>query len=114
MFLTLGMIFLLDRARGRRLAEEFLDGEVPLFFSGLMTLLAGLAIVNTHAVWTGWPLAITLFGWLMVIAGLVRLLVPGPAKRLGRAMLARGIGLRLPAGLLALVGAWFVWCGYGG
>jgi hypothetical protein len=110
--IVLGHAILLDPARGRRLASEFMESEAPLFISGLLTLLAGLAIVNTHAVWTGWPVVITLFGWLMVVAGAARLLIPDRMKAVGRAMLARETGLRLPAALNLLLGLWLCWQGY--
>jgi hypothetical protein len=109
---VLGLAFLLDPARGRRLASEFMESEAPLFVSGLLTLLAGLAIVNTHALWTGWPVVITLFGWLMVVAGVARLLIPERMKAIGRAMLARATGLRLPAALNLLLGLWLSARGY--
>ncbi len=45
-----------------------------IFISGIITLPVGLAIVIGHNVWKGWPVIITLFGWLAVIAGAARIL----------------------------------------
>jgi len=49
-----------------------------LFIGGLMTLVAGLAIVLSHNVWSGGvlPVVVTLLGWISLIKGLV-LLWPG-------------------------------------
>ena len=90
-----------------------MEGEAPLFLSGMLTLLAGLAVVNTHNLWTtGWPVVVTLLGWLMVVAGFARLLLPDRMKAIGRAMLARDTGMRLPAALNVILGLWLAWHGY--
>jgi hypothetical protein len=110
---AIGLAFLIDPARGRRLASEFVDGEAPLFLTGMLTLLAGLAIVNTHNVWiAAWQVVVTLFGWLMVVAGFARLLLPDQMKVIGRAMLARDTGVWVPAALNVLLGLWLAWHGY--
>ena len=43
-----------------------------------MTLVAGLAIVLAHNVWSGGvlPIVVTVFGWILLIKGLVLLLLP--------------------------------------
>jgi hypothetical protein len=39
--------------------------------------VAGLAIVRGHNVWTGgWPVVVTIFGWLAILGGLARMLFP--------------------------------------
>jgi hypothetical protein len=49
-----------------------------LFIGGLITLVAGLAIVLSHNVWSGGtlPVTVTLLGWISLIKG-VLLLSPG-------------------------------------
>jgi vacuolar-type H+-ATPase subunit I/STV1 len=44
-----------------------------LFVVGAFTVLVGLAVVLAHNRWSGGPLAIivTLYGWLMLIRGLI-------------------------------------------
>ena len=65
----------------RAMADEFLLSRPLLFLSGFLTLLGGLAIVNTHNIWTGgWPVIITILGWLALIA-LVVALVSGNGSR---------------------------------
>jgi hypothetical protein len=46
--------------------------------SGALRLIGGLAIVLGHDIWTGGalPVAITMFGWLMLISGLILLFAP--------------------------------------
>ena len=87
-FVVIGLAGLVNYERFKKLALEFLDSDGMIFLSGIITLPTGLAIVNTHNVWTaGWPLIITLFGWIAVVAGVIRIALPGPVKPLGRSMI---------------------------
>jgi uncharacterized membrane protein (DUF441 family) len=43
---------------------------------GLITLVIGIAMVVSHNVWTGWPIVITIIGWLSVIKGVCLLFFP--------------------------------------
>lgn len=55
-----------------------LDNPMATFLLGLFTLLAGLAIVLAHNLWSGGPLRVivTLLGWLTLIKGLLFLFLP--------------------------------------
>lgn len=47
------------------------------YLAGLVWFLGGLAIVSLHNRWSaGWPVAITLVGWFLLLGGLFRLLFP--------------------------------------
>jgi hypothetical protein len=49
----------------RAMANDFVASRPLLFLSAFLTLLGGLAVVNTHNVWAGgWPVIITILGWL--------------------------------------------------
>ena len=48
---------------------EALHTGILFYLSGLLSLLAGLAIVNLHNTWcTDWRVIVTVLGWLMTIA----------------------------------------------
>ncbi len=48
-----------------------------IYLSGILTLLAGLAIVRSHNLWVAdWRVIITIFGWIAVPAGIARMLLP--------------------------------------
>ncbi|HYB62079.1 MAG TPA: hypothetical protein VEH50_11455 [Methylomirabilota bacterium] len=48
-----------------------------MFLGGIMTLVAGLAIVLGHNVWSGGvlPVVVTLIGWMTLVKGLIVLLL---------------------------------------
>ena len=54
------------------------SGDAALISTtGMLTFVAGLAIVRVHNRWSGgWPVIVTVLGWLFVLGGLVRILFP--------------------------------------
>ena len=58
-------------------AVKDLKRHTPLmFFSGPLILIVGLALVLVHNVWVGWPILITLTGWLIVLKAITFLFFP--------------------------------------
>src|ERR1700736_1082236 len=59
------------------LAEQVSRDPALIFVSGILLFVAGLAIVRVHDRWTnGWPVLVTVLGWLAVFSGLARMLFP--------------------------------------
>lgn len=55
------------------------DEQIPpvVYLSGVLLFIAGLAIVRVHNRWTrGWPVLVTLLGWLGGLVGLGRMVFP--------------------------------------
>jgi len=104
--LLMGLVVLLNPTRIRTMAREILQGEAFIFLSGIITLPIGLALVNTHNVWTSdWRVLITLFGWGAVAAGVARLAFGGQLKTVGAAMIDNQAALAVPGIFMALLGA---------
>jgi len=113
--LAFGVFVTIYPARIARVGREVLDSDALMLISGAITLPAGLAVVLTHNLWmAGWPVAITLIGWIMVFAGLARLLLPGLLRRVGATMLDKPLLITLPGILMAAVGLYLSWQGYFG
>lgn len=48
-----------------------------IHLNGALLFIGGLAIARAHNVWVrGWPVTITLAGWLMMLLGLFRMFFP--------------------------------------
>ena len=113
MLVVMGLASLIHPERMRHMAREFLDGEALIFMSGVITLPVGLAIVNTHNVWQiGWPVIITFFGWLMILAGIARMMLPRAMKTIGGAMIEKTAYLAIPGALMVALGAYISYQGY--
>jgi len=111
-FLVAGLSVLISRQRMRRLGREFIDSEALIFLSGIITLPVGLAIVIVHNVWAGWPVIITIIGWLAVLAGIARMLAFDGIRSIGRAMLDKTSLFAVPAAIMAALGAYLAYQGY--
>jgi hypothetical protein len=113
LFLVLGLGMLMNRAGYRAMAGEFLASRALIYVAGLMAFLPGLAIVLTHNVWVaGWPVIVTIFGWLAMVGGVFRLLFPQQVTKIGSAMLAREGYLTVGAVVVLALGAFLTWAGF--
>ncbi len=56
-----------------------------LVVAGMFTIVLGLIMIVAHNQWVlGWPLIITLFSWLVLIAGIIRTFYPEKAIEMGQ------------------------------
>jgi hypothetical protein len=98
---------------GRALAREFLNSRALIYLSGFITLLLGLLVVVFHNVWVaGWPVIVTIFGWIMVAAGIARMTIPDRLTKLGERMIASAPFLTGAAILYLALGALLSFFGY--
>ena len=97
----------------RAMASDFISSRPLVFFTGFLTLLGGLALVNTHNVWDGgWPVIITILGWLGVIGGVARMLFPETVMGVGQKMLDSKTYLTSAGVVEGLLGLWMCYVGY--
>jgi hypothetical protein len=85
-----------------------------LFLLSLLGLLAGLAMVLAHNVWSGGPLPVvlTLFGWILLVRGALLLLL-SPDAVAGLIDFVRFEQLfYLYAGITLVLGAYLTWAGF--
>jgi uncharacterized membrane protein YhaH (DUF805 family) len=53
-----------------------------IYLNGTLLFVAGLAIIRVHNRWTGgWPVLVTLTGWFVMLAGLIRMFAPEYAQK---------------------------------
>jgi hypothetical protein len=84
-----------------------------IFFAGILTLLAGLAIVRAHNVWAfEWSLIVTLLGWMAVIGGIVRILWPDRIAAISNKILNNENAVTAWALVALLLGAFLTAKGY--
>ena len=76
LLLAIAASMLINKDLIAEIAAEAARDKVLIFMSGLLLLSAGLAIVQLHMTWEGWPAIVTLVGWLSVVSGLARILFP--------------------------------------
>jgi hypothetical protein len=114
MLAAIGVAMLINRSLFPAMIAELAHNTGLIFLSGLLVLLAGLAIVRVHNVWTGgWRILVTVLGWLAIVSGLVRMWFPQAAAPIAEAFGANATGL-LIGGLVTLaLGAFLSYKAYG-
>ena len=110
---VIGIGMLINASAYRVMAGQFLATSPLIYFSGILALLAGLAILNAHHRWTrDWRSLITALGWLFTGAGMFRILAPQFVTFVGKAIVAHG-GFFIGAGIVLLaLGGFITFKGY--
>jgi uncharacterized membrane protein len=112
-FLTIGIGMLVNGAFYRDLITEALASHVLIYLSGVLSLLAGLAIVIAHNRWSsGWPVIVTVLGWLMVIGGVIRIVVPQVVQTVAATIYAGRVAISGVAILCVVLGGFLSLKGY--
>ena len=110
--LVLSALWALRRKAFAEVMEDFLAQRALVFFSGLVALAAGIAIVVSHSVWEpGWRCAITLIGYVSVAKGIARIAFPDELGKVATAIVS-GSGKWVWIAIAMAVGAWLAWTGF--
>ena len=111
--LVAGLSMLVNSKNINAVFEDFLNSPGLIFLAGALALLIGLAIVNLHNIWvTGWPVIITVFGWICIFAGIFRMGFPTAVKSMGGWMLKNSTIITVSAIFNAALGAFLTYKGY--
>jgi len=63
--------------KSQTIIEELSRSPAVIMIAGYAAFVPGLAIVYFHNRWTGgWPVLVTVMGWLSLAAGLLRMVFP--------------------------------------
>jgi hypothetical protein len=110
---VIGVGMLADGATYRVMAGQFLAAYPFIYFSGILALAAGLAILNMHSRWTpDWRSAITALGWIITGVGTFRIIAPQYTAFVAGAVVANS-GFFVGAGMvLVTLGGYVTFKGY--
>jgi hypothetical protein len=111
----IGMAFglMMEGAGYSNVLKEFIANRALIFLTGMLALLAGVAIVNIHNVWVpDWRVIVTVLGWLLVLRGVMLLVFPLTVQVLGDRVVASEAGVTAGAALTFVLGAVLCIMGY--
>jgi hypothetical protein len=75
--IALAAALLINLGSMSALVEAVSHDPALVLVSGVLSFVAGLAVVRVHNHWAAdWAVLVTIFGWLLLIGGLVRMLFP--------------------------------------
>ena len=109
--IAFGMLINLDMYES--MIAEALHTGIVFYLSGLLSLLAGLAIVNLHNMWCmDWRIIFTILGWLMTIGGIIRIVMPQVAVAIGSTIYGGRASTIAVALIIGALGAFLSFKGY--
>ncbi len=103
--LIFGLLMLVRHDFVKAAMSDMLAERGLYFVFAIITLILGLLIVSSHNVWMmGWPVIVTVFGWLVVAGALFRLFFSDAAHRIGHSFLNAPMRMKVMGGVLVVVG----------
>ncbi len=75
-YLVLGIAMIVNPKRYVTIFTEMTNSASLLVLAGIIATIIGIVIVLSHNEWEGWPLFVTLAGWLALIKGAALLILP--------------------------------------
>src|SRR6516165_4152318 len=117
-FLAVGLGLLFNQKIYWEMIDEVIRHPTPIgnmliYLSGLLSMLAGLAVVNTHPAWTrDWRVLLTIIGWLLLVGGIVRIVLPDIILKLGSTIYGSPTTLLIVAIISLVLGGFLSFKGY--
>lgn len=112
-FLILSVIWITRKKQFEEAMQEVISSTSIIEFSGVFSLLMGLAIAIGHSVWVlDWRIVITLIGYIAIIKGIMRLAFP----KMVQSMLTKMVrhGSVIPLAILIVLGLFLTYNGFNG
>ena len=114
-FVVIALGILINLGMYESMIAEALHTGVLFYLSGLLSLLAGLAIINLHNTWCAdWRVIVTVLGWLMTIGGVIRIVAPQVAIAVGSTIYSGRAATIVAALIVGMLGAFLSFKGYMG
>ena len=111
---AIGIAMLLNRQAFPEMVTQVAQNYAIIFLSGALSLLAGVAIVRVHNVWTGgWPVIVTILGWLLIVGGVARMWCPQKASEIATTFGNDPTLLLVAGAVLLALGAFLSFKAYG-
>ncbi|MBK9079833.1 MAG: hypothetical protein WBP38_09910 [Hyphomicrobium sp.] len=111
--IAIALAMLTNRAALHAMIGQISDNFAVVFLAGLLLLVAGLAIIRVHNIWDGgWPVLITISGWLAVFGGLVRMMIPDQSAAMARKFIDNTTAVTTSALIMLALGAFLSFKGF--
>ncbi len=113
LLVVIGVGVLLNESNYAAMITEAAHSPTLIYLSGLLTLPIGLAILNVYRTWTAdWRVIITILGWLLVIGGVIRIVLPQLTATLATTIYSGSAAMPIFAVIVLVIGGYLSFEGY--
>jgi uncharacterized membrane protein len=107
------MLVAISTEDGKRVPRTMRWGLLLIYLSGVASLLGGIAILNAHRTWTAdWRVIITILGWIFVIAGFIRIVLPRQMASVATTIYSGSIAMTIVGVVILVLGGYLSFEGY--
>ena len=109
-YLIIFSLFLLFRSELAKVVIADILAQRGLFsVLAIITIVVGLLMVVSHNIWVNdWPVAVTLFAWLTVVGGVIRLFCPEIIKKRGTSFINHPVRMKIVCALVLFFGLYLL------
>lgn len=101
----ISLFLLLRHEQVKSIITDVVAHQGLFFIVAVITLIMGLLMVAGHNVWVvGWPVVITLFSWLVLITGIIRLICADSAKKMASSFTTQPHGIQIAGVIFLIIG----------
>jgi len=114
LFVALGIGCLVNQTLYSDMIGQAVLVPVVIYLSGVMAFLAGVAILNGYNGWSAdWRVIITILGWLLVIGGVIRIVLPTVMAAAAIALYSGAYAMAIVGIIVLVIGGFLSFKGYG-
>ena len=90
--------------------KELISKPGEFFIIAVITLIMGLLLVTSHNIWVmDWPVVITIFSWVVLIAGILRLFFPEMILKMWQPLFNNTITIKVTTFISLLIGLFLLY-----
>ncbi len=96
LYLVIGIAGIRDKKFYLNMTNEIMKNAGLRFTWGMFAFIVGFLIISYHNVWSGWPIVVTLIGWIGLIKGLTIILFPSILEKKADLVFKGGMAKIMP------------------
>jgi hypothetical protein len=103
-FVVFGFGMMFNAKTMGKVVDGMIKNSTAVFSIAIWALLLGAAMVVSHNIWEGWPVIITVIGWITLLKGAFWLLIPKVFTNFAKSMMKTGGALFASSFIVLIIG----------
>ena len=108
--IMISLLLLFKYEHIRTVMQDVIIHPGLFFVFALFTVVIGLLMVTTHNIWLmNWQVLVTIFSWIILFSGLIRLACPNTAMRIAQTFFNHPVRMQITGSILLIIGVFLLW-----